>query len=91
MKRAVFKVVLALTDDQTVDMRKHAEILTVQMQQGNLCVWFECDPNMPKERRRFAVVGIWHVFEDTAMQKYIGTIQIFGGDLIFHVYERSWE
>lgn len=73
------------TDNQEIEMPEGAEILTVQMQKTDLCLWAIVDPEAKKVKRKFNVFGTGH--EIDIKGTYIGTFQMHGGDLIFHVFE----
>lgn len=84
--RRVFKFPLAVTDDQTVGMPIGAEILCVQVQDSIPCMWALCDPSEKLVQRRFLTHGTGHaLLLDDA--RYVGTYQLDGGMLVFHVFE----
>jgi len=86
--KAVWKFPLQAIDGQTVEMPEGAKILCVQVQNGVPCMWAVCDPavTVRKEKRYFAVVGTGHP-HDVIPKDYIGTFQLEGGGLVFHVFE----
>lgn len=71
-----------------------AEVLTVQVQpdQG-IQLWAIVDEKLgqtDKEIRRFSVIATGHSMDQTYAYyhpKYISTIQLNGGALVFHVFE----
>lgn len=78
-------------------MIKGAEILTVQTQfelsqqgipQGVGKIWVLCDPTeQEKEEREFMLMETGKHFEMTEKTKYIGTYQLYGGEIIIHLLE----
>jgi len=78
------------TFGQSIFMLKGAEILTIQPQYDRICIWAMVDPNAPKERRHFEVYGTGHEIDegDSIKREYIGTCQVRGGKLVWHVFER---
>lgn len=85
----IYKYNLEATDEQTLLMPLGARILCVQMQGPALCLWAEVDDAQTvEERRAFRVIGTGHPIPDAASLTYIGTVQMRGGQLIFHVYEK---
>ena len=68
-------------------MPRGAEVLTVQMQREVLCVWAVVDPDAEKEQRKFIVYGTGHEY-DSIKGEYVGTVQIHGGDLVWHVFAK---
>jgi hypothetical protein len=70
-----------------IQMPLDAEILTVQLQDGqmfNACIWAKVNPENELEKRQFVVIGTGHSFDDTN-HKYIGTYQ--EGFFVWHVFE----
>lgn len=67
-----------------------AEILSVQTQNENPCIWALVEPDNGKEERYFDVFGTGHeVYCDMGVdRKFIGTFQMQGGSLVFHLFER---
>lgn len=84
----VWKFPLSVADDQPVSMPRGAQILSVQMQGAQLCMWALVDPEAPKEVRRFRIVGTGHQFDEAPAHVHRGTFQMHGGALVFHVFER---
>jgi len=86
--RSIWKFPLEITDLQEVLMPKGAEILTVQMQEQTLCIWAKVNPEkeFETEIRKIRIIGTGHKFNDENL-KYIGTTQMYGGGLIWHVFE----
>ena len=89
MKKNIWKYEIKITDDQSIKMPKGAEILTVQTQDGNPCIWALVDPEADLEYRMIEVFGTGHpIHYDMGIdRKYIGTIQIVEAGLVFHVFE----
>lgn len=86
---AIWKFPIAVGDSQTIDMPTDAKVLAVQVQNGTgPCLWAMCDPQAPKRPRTFETFGTGHPVPP-APREYIGTYQLRGGGLIFHVFERS--
>lgn len=89
MKLTIWKFILETTDNQKIEMPKGSVILTVQNQHNSLCMWVLVDREAEKETRHFEVFGTGHpIKHDATMnRKYIGTYQLQGGSLVFHVFE----
>lgn len=68
-----------------IAMPRLAKILTVQSQHDEPMIWAEVDPYEPKVSRRFMSVPTGSPFEEEGAT-YVGTFQIRGGILVFHVY-----
>ena len=63
-----------------------AEILCVQNQNGLPQLWALVDPEVKAELRGFTCYGTGHAVPDNP-GRYIGTVQMHAGELIFHVFE----
>lgn len=85
--RTVHKYPILVVDEQIVQMPIGAEILCAQVQCGTICLWALVEPNLTKEPRRIEIVGTGHEI-DEADRKYIGTVQMRDGALVWHVFER---
>ncbi len=87
--QSIWKQVLEATNEQTVQLPKGAKILCVQAQRETPCIWFRTRDTKSKETesRTFAIYGTDH--EHHAITgEYIGTFQLQGGALVFHVFEK---
>jgi hypothetical protein len=83
----IWKFPIEVRESQIVHMPKGAKPLTVQMQNGNPCLWTLCDETQPPEPRCVAVYGTGHKLP-TNPGNYIATFQMMEGMLVFHVFER---
>jgi len=87
MKITIWKFPLMVIDNQIIRMPKGAEILTVQTQNEEPCLWALVDVEAELEARFIDIFGTGHpvfLFKRTN-KKYIGTFQT--GQLVFHVFE----
>jgi len=91
--RVIWKFPLSANTTQGVSMPKDAEILSVQVNRGVICLWALCDPDAEVEDRAFAVFGTGHRYSDVIFDKfadrYIGTVQMGSGVLVWHVLEAT--
>jgi len=88
MKKTIWKYMLKVDDAQIIAMPANAHILTVQVQFGDPCLWALVSPQMPLEGRRILIAGTGHEREDiNGLTNYIGSFQLAGGALVFHVFE----
>ncbi len=85
MKR-IYKYLLEVTDVQKVAMPKGAAVLTVQVQNEHPCIWAEVDPEAPTIKRRFVIYGTGHPMSDDKAYRHVGSFQLHGGRLVFHLY-----
>jgi len=84
--QAVWKFPLTCADKSIIAMPKNAKVLCVQAQLDEPQIWAVCDINAEKEGRIFAIYGTGHVHESISGE-YIGTFQLCGGTMAFHVFE----
>lgn len=86
----IWKFTLPVTDHPVVSMPKGAKVLSAGMQGGDLQIWALVDPEASKELRKFRVAGTGLPLEDEiASQRFIGTVQMMGGALIWHIFEED--
>ena len=90
-KRAVWKFPAPVDDQVKIDLPLGAEILSVQVQRGEPCIWALCDTEAKKELRSFVWVGTGHAYPSRFYQglAFVGTIQLEGGSLVFHLFEET--
>jgi len=77
MNKSIWKYQLEVTDNQIVKMPKDAEILSVQTQNEEVCLWALVIPNNDKEDRTFGsrrkryeyVVDYKTVYHDSLVSK----------------------
>lgn len=63
-----------------------AEILHVNTQKENICMWVEVDSEAPVKTRTFKIIGTGHKVPP-GPRKYLGTVKLQNDTFIFHVYE----
>ncbi len=76
----------------SIEMPAGAEILDIQVQHGAPVIWALVDTSAPRVLRRFEIVGTgWDLYEwdldETSATDHVGTYQMAGGDLVWHVFE----
>ena len=84
--KTIWKYPLSLLDRQSLGMPAGAQVLTVQLQAGGLQVWALVDSDAPEVERHFRIYGTGHPVSDDSGH-YVGTFQIQGGALVFHVFD----
>jgi hypothetical protein len=76
--------------EQKIEVPKGSKILTMQLQHNEPCVWVMVDPDV-KEKEALKIMtfatGNRIDKERPAFLIYIGTYQLYGGSLVFHVFE----
>ena len=82
----ILKFTLNNLDLQTIDVPAGAELMTVQMQEGQPRLWALCDENAPVRPRRIAMYGTGHPINKHP-GIYIATFQVDCGALVFHAFD----
>lgn len=75
-----------LAPEQTIFMPKGAKILCVQTQFNRPVLWAEVNTKNSVEARNFRAYATGQTLPDNHGD-YIGTFQIEGDSLVFHIYE----
>lgn len=86
MNKTIWKFTLTPNTIQPIEMPIGAEIISLQTQHEAACFWAIVDPHSPKEKRHFEVYATGDVIPE-AKRVFIGTFQLSGGNLVFHVFE----
>jgi len=88
MEKRIWKYQLEVVDVQNILMPKGAEILTIQVQYGEPCLWALVDPKEEVEKRTIEIFGTGNpISVDMEMRKYISTFNLLDGGLVFHAFE----
>lgn len=85
----IYKYPIQVTDKQTIKLPAEYQILCVQVQETIPCIWALIDPDNPEQEVFIETIGTGHpiLYEGRTRRSYIGTYQIQGGSLVFHVFE----
>lgn len=76
-----------LTAASGLRMPQGARLLAVQVQAEDVCLWALVDPEAPMVTRTIRVFGTGHTVRLAPTDTYIGTFQLSGGALVFHVFD----
>lgn len=83
----IWKYPLLTQDEQVVTIPEGAITMTVQVQRGTPCLWAMVAPGADPEDRTIYTRGTGHdVGKDPDTLVYLGTYQLDGGALVFHVF-----
>jgi hypothetical protein len=90
MSKTIWKYELEMNQRTAIEIPHSAEILCVQTQFNNPCIWALVDTDNYKEERVFEIFGTgFSIKGDMGVdRKYIGTFQLEGGALVYHLFER---
>jgi hypothetical protein len=86
VSKTIWKQTLVAAALQRITVPFGSEFLCAREQFEEICVWFRCDPANAGVTREIAVVGTGHVAPEDG--RYLGTVSLQGGALMFHVFER---
>jgi hypothetical protein len=65
-------------------MPKGAHVLSIQEQNGQICIWASVNPTAEHETRRFFIVGTGDYIPET-IGAFLATVQV--GAYVWHVFE----
>jgi hypothetical protein len=86
--KCIYKYKIIEFGNFSLFMPAGAEILCVQMQGTNPCIWAIVEPEATLVQRSFCVRGTGNNFDGTEV-RYIGTFQAEEGIFIWHLFERK--
>jgi hypothetical protein len=82
----IFKYKLKVTDMQVIALPAMHQILSAQVQRGEICVWARVWEDTPLVSKWFYIFGTGHAIADGIPMDFIDTVQMHDGSLIFHVF-----
>jgi hypothetical protein len=83
----VHKYPIPLDDIVEIEMPKGAQVLCIDTQHELLQCWALVNPEMPVAKRKFRIAGTGHPILSHHTSKYINSVQMRGGGLVFHIFE----
>lgn len=89
MKRVIWKFELTDLGSKEIELRKGYEFLTVQVQNGNACIWVLLNPNEEIITERFEIYGTGHEihYDMGISREYLGTFQENNGLFVWHLFK----
>lgn len=81
----VWKFSLAVQDQQFLKVPKRGQLLCIQVQREVPCLWALVDPTAAYATVEIRIAGTGHELGG-APGEYVGTFQLRGGSLVFHVF-----
>lgn len=98
MTPKIFKYPLGITDNQTIKLPRGAHILSVMNQHDNIVLYALVNDDEKKNVSvSIKIVGTGHsvnfpicspMFVNDAY-KFLGTVSLYGGELMFHVFYKE--
>lgn len=84
--KTIHKYPLEISDKQTIKMPSGAKVVAIQCQNDIPCIWAEVETDNPMMNRRIHIFGTGGPIE-TENLKYLGTVQQYGGGLVWHIFQ----
>lgn len=88
--KTIWKFEIDLVDSQRVIMPQQSEILSVDTQDGHLCLWALVDPDQPKAEREIIIRGTGHPAEGLKARDFICTVLMNHDTLVWHFFDGGW-
>ncbi len=85
--KTVWKYSIPVADLVCIEVPKGGKPLCVQVQHETACVWILVDTYQPHVTRQFRVLGTGHDIHPDGAGDYIGSFQLAGGALVFHLFD----
>lgn len=86
--RVIHKYQLGEIQAQNIWMPAKAQLLHVDLQHGQLCLWALVDQNQPNVSRLIRLYGTGHMLSnEQTVEQYIGTVLMHSGHLVVHVFD----
>jgi hypothetical protein len=85
--KTVWKYECPVQDRFELQIPEGSELLHIENQHNVPCMWFRVDPHAKKEYCTFLMRGTGHDCSDTG--KHLGSVQLSGGMLVFHIFEQA--
>ncbi len=86
--RAIWKFPLVLTDRQVVRMPEGAQILHVDEQNGQICLWAGITEGKDTEDREIQIIGTGYPELPDEWVTHLGSVVMQSG-YVWHVFERD--
>jgi hypothetical protein len=83
--RTIWKYELELEHEQSIEIPAPAQPLSVQVQSKAVQLWALVNPDAPSVRHIVRIVATGQPIHGH-LGEYVGTIQLDGGTLVFHVF-----
>lgn len=85
--RTIWKYPLDVADRQSILMPGAARVLSAQTQRDGCFLWAVVEPDAPQRLIAVHIAGTGHPLPgDIDQFRYVGTMQISAGALVFHVF-----
>jgi hypothetical protein len=83
----IHKKILEIVDEQEIEVPEKSDFLSVDNQEGKICVWYRCNPENPLIKIKIFIRGTGHFnVPELNDSFFLGTVILLGGGLVFHVF-----
>ena len=86
-EQVIWKYELSITDDIEVEMPAYSEVLYFAMQDNTPCIWVIVEPESKPIIKKFKLFGTGYDIYDAHKLRYIGTVLLFNGAQVYHLFE----
>lgn len=88
--KAVYKYSLRVYDRQVVCLPKGSKILSVGEQNGQIRLWVLVETLESNMKAHTIIIhGTGHCANDVIGSRFIGTVMLNGGQIVFHVFVKE--
>ena len=85
--QTIHKQMITFHHEQQIMLPIGAQVLTIEMQFDQPCIWYLCDPSKPVVAHTIRVVGTGIALpDDMNLFIYKGTMQIRDGEVVYHAF-----
>ena len=81
----IWKYKLHITDEQIIELPKWSQVLSVGVQDGDICLWALVNPEEEIGQGQIFIRGTGHPCSEE-IGGFYGTVMLRGGALVFHVF-----
>ena len=85
--RTIYKYPVTIVDEFEVRMPRGAQPLCVQVQNGDPFLWALVDTEAAPVQRVLQVRGTGHPCDGFIASHFVGSFQLHGGALVFHLFD----
>lgn len=87
----IYKYPVQIDDEFALELPDGAQVLTVAMQNGEPWLWAMVKTGSPAKTRWFRIIGTGNPIDDAAQLAFVGTFQMRGGTMVWHLFEKKAE
>jgi len=84
--KRIYKYHLEIEDKQTILLPVGAEILSLHVQHGRLCLWSIIDTDNEIVPRKIIICGTGYPADDVSDMQFLGSFQLNEGYFVGHVF-----